>query len=56
MESEKVTSDAPTEEILEPMTGKGLPSYRPWDWIVGYLMGAVIIAIMFTFSASYHVQ
>lgn len=48
-------SDAPSEEVLEPTMGKGLPSYRPWDWICGYLMGGLVIAIMFGLAqSSYH--
>jgi hypothetical protein len=54
MESDIKSSEAPSEEVLEPMAGKGLPSYRPWDWITGYVIGGVIIVIMFTFAASYH--
>lgn len=40
------------EDVLEPSAGKGLPSYRPWDWIVGYAFAALIVAIMFGFSES----
>ena len=48
-------SAAPSEEVLEPTMGKGLSSYRPWDWITGYLMAAVIIVLMFALSeSSYH--
>ena len=43
-------SDAPSEEVLEPTTGKGLPSYRPWDWIVGYLFAALVTWLMFGLS------
>jgi len=54
MESDIKSSAAPSEEVLEPMTGKGLPSYRPWDWIAGYAIGAVIMGLMFYFAKSYH--
>ena len=54
MESDIKSSEAPSEEVLEPMAGKGLPSYRPWDWIAGYAIGLVIMIIMFTFAQSYH--
>lgn len=43
-------SEAPSEEVLEPTTGKGLPSYRPWDWIVGYLFAALVALLMFGLS------
>ena len=47
--------DAPSEEVLEPAMGKGLPSYRPWDWIAGYALAGVIIAVMFAMAqSSYH--
>lgn len=45
-------SEAPSEEVLEPTMGKGLPSYRPWDWIAGYGVGIVIIIAMFAFADS----
>ena len=45
-------SDAPSEEVLEPATGKGLPSYRPWDWIAGWGIAAVIATIMFALAES----
>lgn len=44
--------EAPSDDVLEPGAGKGLPSYRPWDWIAGYVMAAIIIAIMFGFAQS----
>ncbi len=44
------SADAPTEEVLEPTTGKGLPSYRPWDWIAGYIFAILIIMLMFGLS------
>ena len=43
-------SEAPSEEVLEPTTGKGLPSYRPWDWIAGYLFAALVTLLMFGLS------
>ncbi len=45
-------TEAPTEDVLEPGAGKGLPSYRPWDWIAGYVFAGIIIAIMFGFAQS----
>ena len=45
-------ADAPTEDVLEPGTGKGLPSYRPWDWIAGYVFAGIIIVLMFGFAQS----
>jgi len=44
--------DAPSEEILEPPMGKGLPNYRPWDWIFGYGLAGVIAIIMFALADS----
>ncbi len=44
------SSDAPSEEVLEPTTGKGLPSYRPWDWLAGYLFAALVTLLMFGLS------
>ena len=45
-------ADAPSEEVLEPTMGKGLPSYRPWDWIAGYGVGILIMIAMFYFADS----
>ena len=44
------SGDAPSEEVLEPTTGKGLPSYRPWDWIAGYIFAILVIMLMFGLS------
>jgi hypothetical protein len=42
--------EAPSEEVLEPTMGKGLPSYRPWDWIAGYIFAAIVTLVMFGLS------
>ena len=44
------SADAPSEEILEPTMGKGLSSYRPWDWIAGYIFAAIVTLVMFGLS------
>lgn len=50
VENDKDSADAPSEEILEPTMGKGLPSYRPWDWLAGYLLAILITLLMFGLS------
>ena len=45
-------TEAPSEEVLEPTAGKGLPSYRPWDWLAGWGIAALIAAIMFIVADS----
>ncbi|MCG8401094.1 MAG: hypothetical protein MJA84_05805 [Firmicutes bacterium] len=53
--AEHEETEATSEGVTEPSMGKGLPSYRPWDWIAGFGLAAVIIAIMFGFAEStYH--
>ena len=49
-DKDKGSTDAPSEEVLEPATGKGLPSYRPWDWIAGYILAIIITMTMFGLS------
>jgi hypothetical protein len=59
MEDEKVReidelAGAPHGEP-EPKARKALPSYRPWDWIVGYALGFIIMIVMFALAESlYH--
>ena len=43
-------SHAPSDDVLEPTAGKGIPSYRPWDWIAGYGLAFFIAFLMFHYA------
>jgi hypothetical protein len=49
-DSSDEAAEAPSEEVLEPTMGRGLPNYRPWDWIAGYLFAGLVALMMFGLS------